>query len=113
MTNANDQLREYSCSDNYYRYNFGMVYTDGVKALCEKFECYWFLDIIVSYQPQLKDEEFQVWSLGKNEDDSAIVICTNGNDRILKTQKIEYTDFPCDEAVVWVEFGVALLPSEH
>jgi hypothetical protein len=89
------------------------MYTDGVKALCEMFECYWFLDIIVSHQPQLRDEEFQLWSLGKNKDNSAMVICTDGIDRILKTLKIKYTDFPCDEGTVWVELGVALLPSEH
>ena len=111
--NANDQLKEYNCSDNYYKYNFGLIITDGVKALAEQFECFWFLDIIASYQGQLKNEEFQVWKLTKHDGDKATVTCDDGNDRIIKTQKIPYTDFSANEATVWVEFGTALLPSEH
>ena len=44
---------------------------------------------------------------------SAVVTCTDGNDRVLKTQKIGFSDFKPDEATIWVEFGTALLPSEH
>lgn len=33
----------------------------------------------MSYQPQLKDEEFQLWCLVKHEDESATVICTDGS----------------------------------
>jgi hypothetical protein len=110
--NANDFLKEHTCTDNYYRYNFGLVITDGAKALADKFACYWFLDIIASYQPQLKKEEFQVWTL-KRTGSSAIITCTDGNDNVLKTQKISWTDFEPTEATVWLEFGTALLPSEH
>ena len=110
--NANDQLREHTSSENYYRYGV-LLLTDGTRSLAETFSCFWFLDIIASYQPQLKDEEFQVWTLGKNEDSSAIVLCTDGNNRILASQNILWTDFEADVATVWVEFDVALLPSEH
>ena len=113
MINANDQLREYTSTDNYYTSLCGLLITDGAKALADQFECYWFLDIIASYQPQLKEEEFQVWTLTKKEDNSALVSCTDGNDRILRTQKIPWTDFKTDTATIWVEIGVALLPSEH
>ena len=116
MRNVNDELREYNCSDNYYKYNFGLVITDGVKALAEKFQCFWFVDVIASHQPKLRVEEFQVWSLGKNEDSSAIVLCTDGNDRVLVSQNIPWTDFEADVATVWVEAGevlVCFLPSEH
>ena len=113
MINANDQLREYTSTDNYYTYLCGLLITDGAKALADEFECYWFLDIIASYQPQLKEEEFQVWTLMKMEDNSAVVSCTDGNDGILRTQKIPWTDFKTDTATIWVENGVALLPSEH
>jgi hypothetical protein len=113
MINANDQLREYTCTDNYYTYLGGLLITDGVKALADRFECYWFLDIIASYQPQLMEEEFQVWTLKKNEDDSAAVSCTEGDDRVLKIQLISWTDFKPTTVTVWVECSVALLPSEH
>ncbi len=113
MIDANKTLKEYNCTDNYYKFSFGLIITDGVKALCEKFSCWWFADVIASYQQQLENEEFQVWSLSKNEDSSAIVICTDGNDRVLKSQNIPWTYFEADVCTVWVEAGVALLPSEH
>ncbi len=92
---------------------FGMLITDGVKVLCERFECWWFLDIICSYQSALKEEEFQVWTLGVNEDSIAVVICTDGNDKILKTQQIPYTDFKAKEATLWCIMGVFMLPSKY
>ena len=117
MRNANDELKEYNCSDNFYKYNFGLIITDGVKALADKFSCYWFLDIVASYQPQLKEEEFQVWKLQRNGN-SAIVTCENGNDLQLKSQTIPWTDFEPDTCIVWIEGNnetgfVCLLPSEH
>ena len=111
--NANEALPGFTGSGRYYRHLSGMRFTEGVNALCDHFECYWFLDLVVSYQPQLSREEFQAWTLGKNEDSSAVVICTDGNDNILQTQEIPWTDFAASEATVWVENGVVLLPSEH
>jgi hypothetical protein len=113
MITANDQLKEFSGgSENVYKYNFGLIVTEGALALAKKFECFWFLDIIASYQPQLKNEEFQVWTL-KRTGNSAVVSCTDGNDNELKSQKIPFTDFEPDEATLWVEYGTALLPVEH
>ena len=44
----------------------------------------------------------------------AKVICTDGNDNKLVSQKIYYTDFPLEEGItLWVENGIILLPSEH
>ena len=110
---ANDELRQYRSTDNYYRHPLRMLFTDGVKALCDKFECYWFLDVVCSYQPGLKGEDFQVWSLNVNEDCSAKVICTDGNGQTLKTQNIMFTDFRAKFAEIWIEGNVILLPSEH
>lgn len=111
--NANDQLKEYTCTENYYRYLLGILLTDGTKALCETFECFWFIDIVCSYQPELKGEDFQVWTLIKNEDGSGKVVCTDGNDRVLKSQTVPFIIFAADKATVWVEGSIVLLPSEH
>ncbi len=114
MINANDSLNEFSGgSENLHKYNFGLVITEGVLSLAKKFECFWFLDIIASYQPQLQKEEFQVWTLTKHSDSSATVVCTDGNDGVLKTQTVPWTDFNADTCMVWVEFGTALLSIEH
>ncbi len=110
--NANEQLRDFNGSDDLYQHPFGLTFSEGVYALCERYQCWWFLDVMVSYQHELKKEEFQVWKLVKT-DQSATVSCEDGNDKILRKQHIPFTDFPADEATVWVEFGTAILPSEH
>lgn len=113
MQNANDALRHHNCTDGYYRFNYGLITTSGVKALAEMFKAFWLLDVIASYQPQLKNEEFQVWRLKRFDDDSAIVKCEDGNGKRLVMQEVPFTDFSAGETTIWVESGVALLPSEH
>jgi hypothetical protein len=111
--NANDALRHYCCMDNYYKFTYGMLLTDGSKALADEFQCYWFLDIISSYQPQLQKEDFQVWHLKKYDDDSALVTCEDGNGKKLVSQVVDYTDSKATTATVWVEDKVILIPTEH
>lgn len=110
---ANELLSDYTCTENYYRHYTGLVYTAGIQALCSSFQCYWFLDVIASYQYKLKNEDFQVWKLVKREDDSAMVTCEDGNGNILVQQWIPFTDFEMSGATVWLECNVILLPSEH
>ncbi len=113
MVHANDLIEECTCTESYYKTIIKNFYhTDGVKTLCDKFECFWFLDIVVSYQPELKGQEFQVWEL-ERKGNSATVICHDGNDNQLVKQEIPFTDFEPDTAVIWVEGNVALLPTEH
>jgi len=114
MRNANDELREHSGgSDNLYRYNFGLLITEGALALAQQFECFWFLDIICSYQSKVRGEDFQSWRLTKHDGNKATVTCDDGNRNILITQNIPFTDFKADEAVLWCEGNVILLPVEH
>ena len=111
--NANDELKDFTGTGNYYRHVSGGCYTDGVQALCERFECYWFLDVVFSYQYRLKAERFQTWTLNKNQNDSATVICTDGNHNELQRQEIKWTDFERSQATIWVVDSIALLPSEY
>ena len=111
--NANDLLSRHTSTDGYHKYTRGMVITDGAKALADKFQCYWFLDIVVSYQRQLKGQEFQVWHLVKYGECKATVTCTDGNDKVLVRQHIPFTDFTADEATLWLEGSIILIPSEH
>lgn len=113
MENANDMLTGFVCSDNYYNYHFGLVITEGVKCFADKFAAYWLLDIVASYYPQLRSEDFQAWKLTVNEDGTAIVSCTDGNEKQLANQIIPFTDFSAKHATLWVEGNVILLPSEH
>ena len=93
-----------------------MKYTTAtVKAFCEEKECLWFMDLIASYQTsQFKQEnEFQVWKLTKRKNGSAKITCEDGNDNILKTQIIPYTDFEDKEVIFWLENEVLFFPSER
>jgi hypothetical protein len=92
-----------------------MVISDGVRTLCEHFECYWFIDIVASYQPALKKEKekFQVWHLQRYDDNSALIECSDGGERKLRNQVVDYTDFKPREVTVWVEHNLISLPSEE
>jgi len=112
-------LDQFTGTEHYYKYTFGTKLTDGVKYLATTAGCYWLLDIIVSYQPQLKNQGFQVWKLSRNADNSYptegawVVTCEDGNGNALIKQYIEYSDFPMNTAEVWFIDGVMLLPSEY
>lgn len=111
MKNANDDFREYSGTETYYRHMFGF-YTDGVKALADKYQCYWLIDTAFSYRSTIS-EPFQVWVLERTKGDKFIVTCTDGNDNKLKKQKIPFSDFQADKATFWLSDGVLMLPSEY
>ncbi len=113
IKNANELFKHHSSTDGYFNYSFDMMYTDGIESLVEKFECYWLLDVICSYQSGLKNHDFQVWTIEVSNDSSAVVICTDGNDNILRKQRIPFTDFKAETCTLWVEGNVILLPSEH
>lgn len=40
MQSANIALSNYTGTENYRQYYFGMLLTDGVKALAKQFQCY-------------------------------------------------------------------------
>jgi hypothetical protein len=108
------ELEQFTGTEQYYRHCAGLVYTDGVKYLAEKAKCYWLLDIVASYQPQLKDAGFQFWRIEVSADHSAVVTCREDSDcpEIVK-QTIEYADFPLKSFEWYVENGVMLLKSEY
>jgi hypothetical protein len=58
-------------------------------------------------------EGFQVWTLKVNDDRTASLFCDDGNDNIVYTQHIEFTDFPLDEIKFYSTDNVILLPSEY
>lgn len=106
-------LSMFNGTENYHQY-LNVHLTDGVKYLAEACEAYWLLDVICSYQPNLKDAGFQVWILKLDEgEDSALVTCEDGNGHALVQQFIEFTDFPLPSVKVYLIDGIILLPSEY
>lgn len=69
-------------------------------------------------RPKLEAEEFQVWKLAV-ADHSATLTCDDGNDNVLLTKQIPYTDFPLEEIKFYVADGgpgntrVVMLPGEY
>lgn len=118
-------LPQFTGTTKYYRFWLGINYfTDGVKYLADAAACYWLLDAIGSYQPQLASHqdrrlhEIQFWKLKVNADNSAVLTCVaDKGEPPAVTQEIEWTNFPLPEVDIWVQRnsdGVfALLPSEY
>jgi len=109
----NNELKQFTGSEVLYKYILGLKITLGVKKACELSSCWWFADILGSYQYKLIGEEFQVWKLRKIGESKAIVICEDGNKNELIRQHIPYTDFPFSELNFWCIKNIILLPNEY
>jgi Family of unknown function (DUF6876) len=58
-------------------------------------------------------EEFQHWKLTVNADRTAMLACDDGNDHVIYTKRIEYTDIPLGYVRFYVANKTILLPSEY
>lgn len=109
-------LDQFIGTEHYYKHFTGLKYTDGIKYLADKTNCYWFIDIIASYQADriIKTCHFQIWKLKVYNGKKALVTMREDtNEPNLVMQKIEYTDFPLGEIEVYCIDGVILLKSEY
>lgn len=122
MTNTSKltelSLRQFTGSENWYRHgiNRNVLFTDGAKFVADEGGAYWLLDIIAicqRHEKRVSAEEFQVWKLKVNADRTACLVCDDGNDNIVYTQHIEFTDFPIDEIKLYFTGSTILLPSEY
>jgi hypothetical protein len=90
--------------------------TRGVYNFCEEHNCYWFLDVINSYQTAnfRQKNDFQVWKLQlNNKGNGAKVICEDGNENVILTQHIPFTDYKGEVLIFWFENNTIYLPEEH
>ncbi|CAN5754295.1 hypothetical protein BH10BAC3_BH10BAC3_12110 [soil metagenome] len=116
MNNANDQLRHFTGTSNWYRHLFtGLLYTDGIKAMAVQFQAYWLIDLVFSHQvtPRLQKEAFQTWELNRIKGNQFLATCTDGNENILCKQVIPFSDFSADTLKMFYTNGVLMLPSEY
>ena len=107
-------LLQFRGTEQYYKHFTGLIYTDGIFYVARVFKAYWIIDLVASYQSKKKvrQEPFQVYSI-KVKENTAIVTITDGNDNILASQKIEYTDLPMEELQLYCVNKVLMLPSEY
>ena len=110
-------LQQFTGTENWHRHgiNRNVLYTDGAKFVADAGGAYWLLDTIAICQldPRVKAEEFQVWKLTVRSDRTATLVCEDGNDVVVYTQEIPFTDFPMDGISLWFANNVIYLPSEH
>jgi len=111
-----DDLAHFTGTENWYRHGLvrNMLYTDGVKFVAERGAAFWLIDKVATLQleERIRSEPFQVWRL-KVEGSAATLTCDDGNDNVIHSERIDYTDFPMAEITFFVEGDVILLPSEH
>lgn len=114
-TKANDHYSQFTGTDHYYKHYLGFTFTDGVGQIAEDCGAYWLIDLVASYRnhPKVRDECFQTWTLSRVKNNKFKVVCTDGNENILVTQKIPFSDFKYDECVFWCIEQVIMLPSEY
>jgi len=109
-------LDQFTGTENYYIHFTGLKYTDGIKYLADKTNCYWFIDIVASYQKEekVKNCHFQIWLLRVFKDHTAVVsMVEDTNTPVIVFQEIEYADFSLGEIEVYCIDNVMLLKSEY
>ena len=77
---------------------------------------YWLLDEIAIIQPhdaRVATEEFQVWKLAVNADQTGVLTCDDGNGRVVFSKALEYTDFPQNGVTLYFTNNTILLPGEY
>lgn len=111
-------LHQFTGTESWHRFgiNRKVLCTDGAKYVADEGGAYWLLDAIAIaqlYEKTVSGEAFQVWTLRVNADRSASLTCDDGNNNIVYTQQIEFTDFPLPEIKLYFTDSVILLPSEY
>lgn len=110
-------LRQFTGTTQWYQSYPGLLLTDGAKWLADSADCYWLYDIIWSIKPILDKDWFAVAKFA-TIGSAGIFVLEDGNDNVLYTQHIEYTDFPLPQVTLFVADGgpggekVIMLPSE-
>ncbi len=110
-------LAEFTGTERWYRHPLmrNILYTDGARYLAEHGGAYWLLDEIATTQldRKVRSHEFQAWKLTVNADNSAQLVCEDGNYNVVYSKKIEFTDFPLSSIELWFENNTIYLPSER
>ena len=89
-------------------------HTDGIQYLAEKAGAFWLIDVVASWQPKVRNEPFQLWSIKVHDDDTATVEMRRDSGlKPIVTQEISYTDFPLKEFEWYVCDSTMLLKSEY
>jgi len=111
------ELRKFTGSETFYYHPLfrKYVYTEGVRHLALKAGAFWLLEHIFAHQydPKIKGESFQTWTITVHEGNSASIQVEDGDKNKIKCFELTYTDFPLPEFTLWFIDRTLLLPSEY
>ena len=111
-------LTQFTGSQNFYRHSLvrEVLYTEGVQYVADAAGAHWLLDEIALAQRNIipvKREDFQVWDLTVNADQTALLTCGDGNGLVVYSKPIPFTDFPVPGIRFYYANWVIHLPSEY
>jgi hypothetical protein len=112
------ELSRFTGSENWYRHGLvrDVLFTDGAKYVADAGRAYWLLDEIAlaqRYDQRVAAEEFQLWKLTVERDNTARLTCDDGNGNVVLSKRIPFTDFPLSEIVLYFTNNTILLSSEY
>jgi len=112
-----EDLESFIGSENWYRHWLvpSIIYTDGARYVADTGGAHWLLDEIAlaqKFNAKVKTEPFQMWKL-EVSDSKGVLTCDDGDDNIVFTKEIPFTDFPLPEIKFYFTDNVILLPSEY
>jgi hypothetical protein len=87
------ELAQFTGSESWYRHgiNRKVLSTDGAKFVADQAGDYWLIDeiaIIQAHDKRVAAEEFQVWKLAVNADQTGVLTCDDGNDHVIFSKQI-------------------------
>jgi hypothetical protein len=110
-------LAHFTGSEQWFRHGLArnILYTEGAQYVAEHGGAYWLIDEIAFNQaePAVAIVKFQFWRLDVAADQTATLTCQDGNDNVVFTKLIEFTDFPLDQIRFYFTDNTILLPSEY
>ena len=115
MAEIQADLVGFTGTERYHQGWAGVKWTDGVAYFAKKYGG-WLITDISSYwvEPDVRKEEFQVWTLTVDADKKGVLKMTDGNSKkAIKTQKYNYVDLPAGELKFYLQQGVLMLPREY
>jgi len=115
------QLTQFSGTENYYRIMPNVLMTDGAKFVAGNGEAYWLMTDLAAHCAEFTEKEtFIVATLQVTRtatSSHAIRKLDDGNENVLATQFIQYTDFELDEIKLYAcyngEMWVIMIQREY
>jgi len=116
LKNLNDEFEGFTGTTKYYRHFTNLlVFTDGVKAMADRYGAYWLIDVVASYQtrPAVREKPFQIWEISSGNRKAAVTMKEDDGEPAFVMQEIGFTDFPEGTLKMYFTDGVLLLSSEY